>query len=68
MKCVLQSCKDNKCHGKLEGNASKERTISCSKQAPIHVSEFGLETLALLIGPKRALHIALDLAASFSTA
>ena len=35
------------------------RTISRSKQAPIHMSEIGLETLALLIGPKRAFHIAL---------
>ena len=51
----LKSCKDNKCHGKLEGNASKVWTISRSK----HVSKFGLETLALLIGPKRTFHIAL---------
>ena len=51
--------------GKLEGNASKVWTISGNKQAPIHVSEFGLETLALLNGPKRAFHIALVTAHNF---
>ena len=47
--------------------ASKVLTVSCIKLAVIHVSEFGLETHALLIGPKpilncqqnRAFHIAL---------
>ena len=32
-----------------------------AKQAPIHVSKFSLEIFALLIGPKRAFHIALEI-------
>ena len=52
MKCVVLIKKDVVLF-------KKRKLRGRSKQAPIHMSEFGLETLALLIGPKRAFHIAL---------